>query len=254
VSAKQRMNSRSLFGLTLVTETPELDIMRLVPPRMLSPQISPAVHDATQGESISTSTFEETSARSSFRLEPEPADRPGDDKGGCLSMYSLGVTLPVTVFQQTERFFERPRSHVQTQVPGTIHRIRVSRDVRSGLVSYRHSCSHLTLVPKGTQIEEKGARQKTFKDSRLNPQPPCIINKLVQSKMIRFLGQPGEFDTFGTVRDGSYAVLPVPVGYVVACVFAGRTMWGGGRWVKVGEGEVGSLKVRMAEGRETEMG
>jgi hypothetical protein len=48
--------------------------------------------------------------------------------------------------------------------------------------------------------------------------------------------------------------LPVPIGYIVACVFAGRTMWGGGRWVKVGEGEVGSLKVRMAEGRETEMG
>jgi hypothetical protein len=30
--------------LTLVTETPELDIVRLVPSRMLSPQISPAAH------------------------------------------------------------------------------------------------------------------------------------------------------------------------------------------------------------------
>lgn len=50
--------------LTLVTETPELDIMRLFPSRMLSPQISPAAHkrNVTQGESISasTSTFQRT--------------------------------------------------------------------------------------------------------------------------------------------------------------------------------------------------
>jgi hypothetical protein len=119
--------------LTLVTETPELDIMRLVPSRMLSPQISPAAHhtNVTQGESVSasTSTFEETPERSSFRLRPEPepepafspdpAEQPGADKRALLNVDLLGVTLPVAIFQQTERFFERSRSHVQTQVPIT---------------------------------------------------------------------------------------------------------------------------------------
>lgn len=164
------MKSRISFGLTLVTETPELDIMRLVPSRVLSPQISPAAHhtDATQDESISTSTLQETPERRSFRLKPgpepafspDPADQPGSDKRGRLSMYSLGVTLPVTIFQQTERFFKGSRSHVQTQVPVRSYRIRVSQDVRSSLVSYRHSCSHLTLVPKGTQIEKEGIKTR----------------------------------------------------------------------------------------------
>jgi hypothetical protein len=261
VSAKLRMNSRSLSGLTLVTETPELDIMRLVPSRVLSPQISPAAHhtDATQDESISTSTLQETPERRSSRLKPEPerafspdpADQPGPDKGR-LFMYSLGVTLPVTVFQQTERFFEGSRSHVQTQVPVRSYRIRVSRDVR-GLVSYQVSISLLLSSHSRPQRNSnRGKRSKTENVQGLTAQPPTRVHNQ-QTRSIRNDCFPLTTRRVRYVSDGLRWVLRslASASWIrsfLCCVT--ETLW----WGKVRWGKVRSLKVRMAEGRGTKMG
>lgn len=51
---------------------------------------------------------------------------------------------------------------------------------------------------------------------RLDLQAPGIVDELVQAEMVGFFREPGEFDTFWARGDGSDAVLPVPVGYVVS--------------------------------------
>lgn len=94
----------------------------------------------------------------------------------------------------------------------------------------------ISLSPSKNLKSRKKERKK--KDhSRLDPQPPCIIDKLVQPEVIRLFGQPGEFDTFRAVRDGSDAVLPVPVGYVVSCSYS--TLDGNGKRVEIRGGSWG---------------
>ena len=76
--------------LTLVTETPKLDTVRFVPAGMLSPQVCPAVKGMTD---LSVQAV---------RCKAAPD--------------LLGVSSPVAVLEQAERFLESTGTHVQAQV------------------------------------------------------------------------------------------------------------------------------------------
>ena len=161
--------SRSEF--TLVTETPKLDVVRLVPTGMLSPQVSPAVKCMTD---LSVQAV---------RCKAAPD--------------LLGVSSPVAVLEQAERFLESTGTHVQAQVAMS-H--RPSRQ-------YELPWTFFQLEPPALY-------------SRFDLESSSIVDEFVQTEMVGFLGQPGELDTLRSVGDGSDTVLPVPVGYVVSFLVA----------------------------------